>query len=610
MAEREEMLKTKRDGVVLEDDTLEYCKKIYAESSDRIDQLRDINVENIEFYEGIDQKLVSRAADPNVKRSALFVHQLTPAIDTRIGEIVSKLEEREFPVMLTPKNKMAEAGELDNIAFVEAELNRQLRESGYLSDVFIEQAKAAEINETPAAVILGWRRDMVSRAVVDQPTDSDMEDAVVAGEIPKPRVRFVDEEIGMPYVEFIPPDEFMYEPGVSLFEKDSTYVGRRQYKYRQEVMSLAKQYGWDVKKVTQFFEEQDANQSSENTTQATVGEQVEADRGTAIDADAKKEKALLVYWWIVRYNDAGRKETQYVVVLGNQYIIYKKIDQFKGFDFPFVILVPNRKVGSFENISSVSRGKPMQKVYNEVFNSFIDGISYRIFPPFKKRNGNNFANPPIYGPGQMWSLDDPEDLKPVIENPGMMPDLPSLMSAVGSQIRDLLSAQDFQQGYNAQPYEKATSAKLRALGAARRSTPSHKAFGLAIVDIARKFIMLNQQFDKENGHMWVVDVDIDVPSLTNISDPEQEKQDALLMYTQMVQDPMFATPAGKRLRRNAWERVARTFNKTNAELYIMKKEDLENDIEVETEMQKTIIDKQSIADTAAVVGSAGVSNAT
>lgn len=610
MAEKEKLLKAENNGQTLEDDAIEFYKSIYEESAYRVDQLQEVNLENQEFYEGMDKALDSRRDDARVVRSALFVHQLTPAVDTRTGEAIARVQERERPVSLTPLNKKADAAEREQIAWCEQRLDEQLRAAGYLpseegaSSIFEEHITAAEIYETPAAVIVGWREYPRFEPRANEPDDT----SIIPTDI-TPTVSFSKEMVGEPYAEFIPPDEFLYEPNISLFEKDSTYVGRRQWLRKREITSLGKKYGWDRKAIRRYFENDAVEALTKTVVPDTNAEKIDADRGTPQKDSRKEGKHLLVWWWVVTYADNGTEVIRSAVVLGNKEIIYEKDDDLKAVGFPFVLMLTNRRLGSIENLSSVSKGKNMQRLYNEVFNSFIDGITYRIFPPFKKSKSNKFHETPVYGPGQIWNLDDINELMPVIENPGLMPDLPALMEAVGAKIRDLLNAQDLSQGFQSKQYEKATASKLRAMGAARRATPTHVKYGVALINVAKKFIALNQQFDEENGYRWVINVKVDVPSLTNITDPEQDKQDMLLLYSSMQQDPMFQSPAGKRKLRNAWEEVARLFRKLDAEKFFLTEQESDKDISDQVQMQQLALEKQSAQEQMALTQAQGEANA-
>ena len=141
------------NNVSFDEDRLKFCQQIYSEAKKRHDELNDTNIENRLFYEGQDRVLDERGASTKVKRSNLFVHQLTPAIDTRVGDIISKVEEREFPVPFRPKEENPTSESRDNALWIERTINRQMRECGYLTDIFREPALH---RNTFSLVLLLW----------------------------------------------------------------------------------------------------------------------------------------------------------------------------------------------------------------------------------------------------------------------------------------------------------------------------------------------------------------------------------------------------------------------------------------------------------------------
>jgi len=597
MAEKEDAMKIEHNGKSFDEDPLEYCKSIYLESSKRVDQLFDINVENQEFYEGIDPVLEDRKSDTRVQRAALFVHQLTPAIDTRIGDMIATLEQDEFPVVVRPANDAATTEEFNQAKQIQVKLNRQLRDCGYLSDTFEEQVLASEIFRTPSVVKVGWRNTTVRKpSVRETAAPQSPVEAIGSYEIPGREVTWDFLSVGAPYVDFMRPEEFLYQPAVSRFS-DCEYAGHRMRKTKWEIMSMVKEFGWDEKKANRYFEDYETSEGDEGAHSGdTILEEVQADSGTPFDFSVDDcGRHLLVEWYITSYRDDGSEVVNQVVVLGNREILSNKPSRYKGIGRPFFMVTANRQIGSIENLSSIDKGKQMQRVYNEAFNSFLDGVTYRTFPPFLVRQGNSADGQPVWGPGRLIYMNDisPDAFRPAVENPGMMPDLPALMEAIAAKIRDTLNAQDIAQGFQAKQYEKATSTKLRAYGAARRSMPTRKKYGMVLIDVAKAVIALNQQF-AEDGADWVMDVVVDVPTLTSVSDPDSDKEDALLLYTQMLQDPLFASPNGMRKRRNAWENVVRKFNKTNVERFVPSEDELNQDIQIQTNLQTNQMDQQQI----------------
>jgi len=195
-------------------------KQIYDEADKRNEKLQPINEQNRLFYEGVDQWLEDRANDPNVARSSIFIPLLKPAIDTRISDPVTRLHERKHPITLTPTNAMASTQEREHINKLEAELDRQLRECGYLPSGFAEHLQGAEIYRTPSAVKIGWQKVYEKQPVVKVDTIKlwGMNTGIPKGK----RVEFKTVEVGRPYVEWLFPDEFLYQPNRSRFD-DTDY---------------------------------------------------------------------------------------------------------------------------------------------------------------------------------------------------------------------------------------------------------------------------------------------------------------------------------------------------------------------------------------------------
>ena len=597
MADKESL---NSDLITFSEKPEKYIKKIYEESSQRVDDLSDINEENRLFYECKDDVLEERKSDPTVERSSLYISEIKPAIDTRVSEVQVKLEERAYPIVIRPKSADAGDDEKTQAGWIEKQINDQLRECGYLSGGFIDHVRAAEIYRSPATVKVGWEDVYEKKPVIIQPTEEDIQNAVASGKLPpKAAVRFESKYAGgRPYVELLSCDEFLYEPHTQSVET-SEYTGQRMWVSWAKLMYLAKEYKWDVKKLEEFKGELETSLGTDEDTKQTIEERVK-------DADVpwrkgfKENKVLLNEFYIVEYDDSGEEIVYQVVCVADHLIIKKKITPYKGLKHPFVSVTPNRMPGSIEGLSSIDVGKNIQRLYNEIFNMFLDGVSYRIFPPLVREPGTEFKKRPKWGLGQIWDVTNPEGLRPLIENPGVLPDLPALMEAVSAKLRHILNAEDISQGFQSNQYEKATSTRLRAAGSATRAMPVTKLYGDVLRKVAEMFLALNQQYHEEK-EKFVLDVIIDVPSLTNVSDPEQDKQDAMLLYSQALQSPIFQTPLGKRKMRNLLQNVFEKFVKYNWQLYLPTDEEFGKELEIMGQMEQAMLDKQSAQETMGIV---------
>jgi hypothetical protein len=588
-----------------DEDVEEYCKAIYSEAAKRNEDLKATNVENRLFYEGIDQKLLDRDNDPHVVRSNLFIHELKPAIDTRRSDTQAKLDEREFPITGRADADSPSGEEQQRALLIERALNSQLRECGYLSDGFGDHVLSAEIYRSPSAVKVGWESVYEKEPEVVIPTDEAKQRAAERGKaVPESYVRWVDKyRGGRPYTELLDPEKFLYEPGVANFQRDSEYAGHREYYSWGKLMSVAGDGKWDKKKIQRLREEiesPDVDGAPDDSTR----EEVEAEKEMPYEKSIQDNKVLTVEWYVHHYNEEGQERVWQLVMVGNKYLVKKKLSPYRGVRFPFVLLTANRLPNSIEGLSSIDVGKGAQQLYNELFNSFLDGISYRLFPPLIQEPGTTFKERPKMAPGAIWKVYNPEGLHPLYERAPIMPDLPDLMAAVSAKLRNLLNAEDTSQGFQSQQYEKATSTKIRAVGAAKRQMPINKLYGQGLIEVAKMFLALNQQYH-ENKAEFVMPVVIDVPSLTSISDPEEEKQEALLLMAQAQQSPLFQGPTGELKLRALMEDVFRKFKKVDVYKYIMTEEELLSDQQARRDLILAQQQKQTVMEEAAMSQSGG-----
>jgi hypothetical protein len=93
---------------------------------------------------------------------------------------------------------------------------------------------------------------------------------------------------------------------------------------------------------------------------------------------------------------------------------------------------------------------------------------------------------------------------------------------------------------------------------------------------------------------------IDVPSLTAVTDPEQEKQDMVLLLSTIQAMPMYQTPEGERKIRNLMERMVRLFVRNDVHQYVFTQAEHEKDIQLKSQMQSLLTQKQSMMESAAM----------
>ncbi len=590
---------TNTQSVTYEEAPLQYCQQIYDEAVGRNDDLREINEQNRLFYEGIDEGLKTRGADTRVKRSSLYIHEMTPAIETRIGNVISRVEQEPSPLFVKSNKDELSSQEKEQLLFIEQQLNLDLRQSDYLTNVFREHILGAEIYRTPSCVKVGWGRGHRMVPEVDLPDPLAVEDAVAAGETPPiPRVRFVKKEIAGPFVDWLPPDQFLYEPNRSDFHKTSRYAIHAFWLTWDEVFAEATQQDWNIGKIKKLRGEiEDEHSASGSSHRETHQEAIDSAKGNPVREGFKDGRVLVTENYITTFDKLGREKTNLAIVIGNKILVKNGPSTYMAIKFPLVPIASHRLPGTIEGLSSVDRTKSMQRLFNELFNSYIDAVTYRIFPPFKTGMGFQFDKPPIYGPGEIWKCSNPDELQPVIENIGDVPDLATLMGVVSAKIRQTLAgASDVEQGFIATQYEKATATIKRSQGSARRATPTYKNYGEAIVQVSEMFLALNQQFH-DDAPLFVMDVSLDVPSLTNVVDPDQEKQEAFALYDLISKAVPYQTPNGTRKINNLIQDIIRLLKRRNVDSYQLTNEEIEADLQAAQQMASAQLDKQAALET-------------
>ena len=93
---------------------------------------------------------------------------------------------------------------------------------------------------------------------------------------------------------------------------------------------------------------------------------------------------------------------------------------------------------------------------------------------------------------------------------------------------------------------------------------------------------------------------IDVPSLTGVTDPDQEKQDALLLLNQAMQMPIYQTPLGMTKVRNLQQNVLEKFVKHDWQRFLQTDEELKEELQIQTEEQQAMLGKQNSQEQMAV----------
>ena len=600
MADTEKGLQITFDDVTFEKEPEKFCKMIYEEALQRQEDLRPINVENREFYEGRDEMLEKRKDDPMVQRTAIFVNEIQPAIHTRVSSVVGKVAERPYVLTARPRRSDPTPKESAQARWIAQEVEQQLRDCGYLDDGYREHMLAAEIQRSPSTVKVDWEEYSENEAYPVEPSMMEQLGSYMRGNgTPGPRVEWRRVRKGRPKIEWLSPDEFLYEPNVDSLNH-MAYCIHATYKRYHEVVALAKEFGWDESLIKSTWEK--LRSDSATGDDESINDELEDSRGPGYDCGYQDDKILLAEIYLSTYNDAGEEDIMQIVFLGNEVVLSSKLSPYKGVRFPFVPMMVNRLPGTIEQMCSVDIGKSLARFNNEVYNTWIDAVNYAAFPPMKANAGLVFRGEPVWKLGAIWYMTDKDGIEPAVPPRTTMPDLTALVQVNSSRLRTILNAEDIAQGHNAQPYEKATSTRLRAQGAARRFMPTHKAYGRGLLDVAYMVLALNRQY-ATNAMEFILDVEFDIPSLTGYSDPDTDKQEALLLLEQMKQNPLYQSPFGLRKMRNQLEDTVRLFKERHKDIsgYVPTVEELEQTIEqqrqaaINQQKQQAILTQMQLA---------------
>lgn len=600
MADKEKDLKIKFDGVTLEDEPKKYLQAIYAEGAEhQEDKLRSINLRNRLFFEGNDPQLEARGNDKKIVRSALFINDVKTAIDVRIAGVLAKIEESGNPIVIKPRAKDPSKEELEGAKWIEREITQQLRDTGYLSDIFEEHIQGSEIYRSPSAVKVGWTEGTVRAPRLIIPTEDEIRTAALNGEVPVQRVEYHDKVVGKPFVEWLDTDEFLYDPHCSSLDRDCSYTIHSKYMFYHDIVSLGKEMHWDMKKVKSMKDIFDEEYLTENYSSAdtSIRDDLKAARDESTSNRGYRDgKILVAEFNIPSYDDGGNSETRNYVMLGGLKIVDETINKNEEVIHPFVVARSNPLPGSLENFSSVDIGMPIGKFNNELYNSWVDGTVYSMFSILIRDAGSSLIGDPRISPGAIWeAYPDKDSIRPLLPYQTQLRDFTPLLTHTSNRLRDILNTPDLAQGFNATPNEKATSSRLRAAGSARRFVPINRRYGNALIQVADLILKFNRLKSKQAAK-FILDVVIDAPGLTNIVDTEREKEEAMVLLAQMQENPVYQTPNGLRKIRNQTDSLVRLLKDkhVNIDDFVPTAEEVENQIKDDLARKNVEIDMAGV----------------
>jgi len=567
--------------VTFEEDPKQYCQGVYDKASKHNQTMSAQVVEDRAFFDGADPELEKRKRNPRVRRAAEFVPETRTAIETNESSVLDRALEDPLLVRLNVKEEYEdEEAIIELVTEKEAKLNEQMRSCGFLMDTYMEWFRGSQVQ--PLSVVkLDWeeKEDWIPQQKSPFSTGTWLK-ALIRGKIPQAVTKF---EWGVvskqPTVMWLDYDEFLYDTSASKFE-DCKFMAHRRWLEWDEVLNEAKRSDWNMREVRLMKEE------CEGTAEALdkrIAEQVTDKTDKIVDPrkEMKENKFLIVEFWVRTYSEGGEREIHRVVLGNNYYLLDNRLSEFKGIDFPFRDRVAFKRLGMIEGMSAVSRVKPIQRLYNDMHNVFLDAASYGVLPPMlMERNTNILDGEPRWEPLGIIRVDNIDGVKWPEVNIGHIELIPSMIEMYAQKIQQELNASGMMQNTPEDPQEKATKTRIRFSGANRRLRPIFQAVQEDLKAVAEMFIKFNQIYDPE----WIIldYIEISVPVLDGTSTPEDEKMAAMGLYEAAMTNPLYQSPVGMTKLLELWRDVLNKFRVEDIDSRCLTSEELEEQIITET----------------------------
>lgn len=542
MAENTEKL----SDIDIDKDPLKYCKKLYEEAVDYNDSLYPKIRENFEFFEGKDPELEKRLADKRVTRSAMFIQEIRPAIQTRWTTIEDRLQSAVGSMIkMTGKKDYAEnEAFVDKLNWMQEKLGEILTNTGYLYKGIEDHFMGAELMNL-SAVKVEWAHqfDYVAKTTLP-PMDlvTILKKFIKKEPPPEPRTEWIYKEIsqgiGISSLAF---NEFLYPRRARSLE-ESPYIGHRRFLTKDDVRAEAARLGWKKNAVNEMIAHGSGSERKQNNLNDDVYD--EGNKSKVQDTDGLYS---VIDWYIPTYpeGDGSRPITRTITVGDNKHLLKVKNFECPGIKYPFVTLVAWPRLHSIEGTSSVDLGRPLQRLHSDCYNAIMDAASYGIFAPTLQESGVEFEQEPVWGLGAIWKGKNIDRMKQLELNLGPIDIMPQLAEQSGSILRQLLNSTDVMQATDAQYDEKAVRTKLRFSNAMRRTRQTSVMVEAAIVRICEIIIRLNQSHNTD-WNFDTVEVDdpcpytISVPSLSGIDSSMEEREYAVALYQMAMASPLYA----------------------------------------------------------------------
>lgn len=544
-----------------EKNPLEYCKALYTEFDTHNQEIVTQVKENKEFYQGICKELDKRKNSKNVKRSAVFIHEARPSIDTGKSAIIDALEEGLNDAIQQIPQEGAE-DQKDQVDTQSVKLNERLRDDGFLTSKFKEWLDLSRVAPV-SFCFAGWNTEYGIKYEIDRgPVEMTRKvfewmrfKLGMQSHPPEDRVvetwDIIDEG---PYSEILDFDELLYDPRTHGFQ-DSRAVIRRARMDWNELVNHAREGDWDMDEVKRMKRGREALlKEGVNSSSLADDEREALNNGSSSSYD--DGKFTICEFWIPVWDDEGRKKIRKYYLGENYYALSRDhlgmATQWNK--FPFVPFACHKLVNQIEGVPHVRLSMPLQREYNDLWNAANDVLTYNTFKRIILGNGVEFREQPKVSPQAFWKINgDINQVKEMDSGLANLPALLPLIQAVSQKINQLHNSPDFAQGKEMGGNdEKVFQTRLRAAGSSRRSRTEFKEAGQAIIGVGQLFIDLYRQHLQPE---WVYDAKMDVPSLTGNYTPQEEQDKMLSVVSMATSWPVFQSPMGLLKYRNLVEKL-------------------------------------------------------
>ncbi|MFX0194832.1 MAG: hypothetical protein ACFFCW_01825 [Candidatus Hodarchaeota archaeon] len=558
--------KISEGDITYEEDKLKFFLSAYREAHQHNQNYKEKVLENRAFWDGNDEVLRKRESDPNIARSAHFVSEARPAIDTRININCDRLSENMAPVILSTRREYQDDEKTNDINQRKTlEINEYLRESGFLVEKLRDHFLGAEIQP------VSWVKISKETITRDEPKEKRIpvtEDSLLAhvlkyGKMPPGLTVETDgtlsikqvvweEEIAYdgPMVQWCDWDEILYDPTSPCFG-GMRYIIHRRWMTWNELVKFTKEINGNMKKLENVKSEVDA---TDEKTEERIATQVEAESAKTdikkvvdpLISGKKKNKYLLCEFWFKHYNEKeNRQEIRTMYVARNREVLKDRLSAHRGFDFPFYPKVAHRRLGQFEGDSSIDLIKDIQRIFNDLYNALLDFLSYGALSETWLSDTITFKDQPKRGPGAMvYYSGDPTGIIFNKADVTVIHHIIGLIEMAAAKIRHILNAPDISQGLlDSATEEKATKTRLRQQGHLRRFRTVFLDTENDIRRITRIFMLMLVNDDPE----WIVPLktaEIIVPTLSGTNTPEEEQLFAAELYKMAESSIIFQGPVG------------------------------------------------------------------